>query len=59
MFEDIFNEQMSSTEARTAFFKAVEGKTNAEIELIFSAYDKVLPAIYRRELDLASQGWMD
>ena len=54
----IFDEQMTSTEARLALFKAVEGKTEAEIEQIKSAYSKVLPAILKRESDLVLKGWI-
>ena len=55
---NIFNEQMTSNEARMAFFKAVEGKTKAEIEHIKLEYSKVLPKIIERELELAKNGWL-
>ena len=58
MSNNIFNEQMTSNEARLALFRAVEGKTQSEIEQLKSAYSKVLPAIYKRENDLVSKGWV-
>jgi hypothetical protein len=57
MLNNIFNEQMTSSEARATLFKAVEGKTKAEIEQIKSAYSKTLPSILEREHHLASKGW--
>lgn len=57
MLNSMFNEQMSSNEARLALFAAVDGKTKAEIEQLKSAYSKVLPAILKREHGLASKGW--
>lgn len=58
MLDNMFNEQMTSNEARIVLFKAVEGKTKAEIEQLKSAYSKVLPAILEREHSLASKGWL-
>lgn len=58
MFDSLFNEQMTSNEARIALFKAAEGKTKAEIEQLKTAYTKVLPAIYKRENELAGRGWL-
>ena len=57
MPNSIFNEQMTSNEARLALFKAVEGKTKAEIEQLKADYSKVLPAINEREHKLAAEGW--
>ena len=58
MSDSIFNEQMTSNEARIALFKAVEGKTDAEITQIKKAYSEVLPAILKRESALVSKGWV-
>ena len=58
LFNDIFNEQMTSNEARIAFFEAVEGKTKEEVEQIKSAYFEVLHKITEREMRLAEEGWM-
>ncbi len=58
MFNDIFNEQMTSNEARMAFFEAVEGKTKEEVEQIKSAYFEVLHKITEREMRLAEEGWL-
>ena len=49
---------MTSDEARTVFFKAVEGKTKEEIEEIKSAYFEVIPKINKKELQLAEDGWL-
>ena len=57
MFDNIFNEQMTSNQARLALFRAVEGKTKAEIEQIMREYDRVFPAIHKRESELSAQGW--
>ena len=56
--DNLFNEQMTSDEARMVFFKAVEGKTKEEIEEIKSAYFEVLPKINKKELQLAKDGWL-
>lgn len=58
LFNDIFNEQMTSNEARMAFFEAVEGKTKEEVEQIKSAYSEVLHKITEREMRLAGEGWL-
>lgn len=57
MSNSIFNENMTSDQARLALFSAVDGKTKAEIEKIKDEYSKVLPVIMEREFDLAAQGW--
>ena len=54
----IFNEKMSSNEARYSFFKAVEGKSKDEIEIIKLEYEKVLEIIYDREMKLSEEGWL-
>ena len=59
MNSSVFNENMSSNEARTAFFKAVEGKTKSEVEQLKIEYSRVLPIILEREQRLASEGWLD
>lgn len=46
---DLFNTSMSSLEAQTVLFSNIDGKTKAEKEKLFSAYDAVLPAIIARE----------
>lgn len=56
MSVSLFNDKMSSAEARTVLFRAVEGKSKKEIEKIFDAYDKVHSVILQRELDLVSKG---
>ena len=53
----IFHEGMTSSEARTALYSAVEGKTPSEIEKLKSEYARVLPAILDREQKLAEKGW--
>ena len=54
---DIFNEHMTSSEARMVLFKAVEGKTADEIEEIKSAYSAIIPIILEKESRLANEGW--
>ena len=55
---NVFNEQMTSYEARSAFFAAVDGKSREEIEKLKAEYTKALPAIYNRERKLADEGWL-
>ena len=57
MADSIFNENMSSSEARLALFSAVDGKTRDEIEALFAEYDKVARIISKREFKLAEEGW--
>ena len=57
MSDSIFNEHMTSNEARIALFKAVEGKTSEEISQLKTEYSNVLPAILKRESELVSEGW--
>ena len=56
MSDSLFNEQMSSYEARTVLFRAVEGKTKEETEELLADYDKVHSNIMERELRLVSKG---
>lgn len=58
MSNSVFNEHMTSNEARLMLFKAVEGKTKAEIDQLKADYSKVLPAILKREHTLAANGWL-
>ena len=58
MSNSIFNEQMTSNEATLAFFRAVDGKTKAEIEQLKADFSKVLPVITEREFKLAEKGWL-
>ena len=46
---NLFNEQMSSIEARFVLFTHTEGKTKEEKEEIFKQYKAVLPIIIERE----------
>lgn len=56
--DNIFNESMSSNEARLAFFRAIDGKNEEEIESIKKEYAEILPAISARETELYKQGWI-
>lgn len=58
MSKPIFNENMSSDEARTVLFKAVENKTKEEIEELKREYNKVLPAILERENEFTKGSWV-
>mgnify|MGYP004575496841 CR=1 FL=1 len=55
---NLFSVQMSSSEARTLFFKSIEGKTENEVEKIKKEYAEILPKIMDREFELASKGWL-
>lgn len=57
-YSDLFNENMTSLEARTVLFSSVEGKTKEEIDEIFAAYAPVSSAILKHEIEMAMQGWM-
>ena len=46
---NLFNEQMTSLQARTVLFSNVDGKTEKERAELFDAYKAVLPAIIKRE----------
>ena len=58
MANSIFNVHMTSNQARSALFSAVEGKTKAEIERLKAEYSKILPAIMDREFKRADEGWL-
>lgn len=58
MSNSIFNESMTSNEARIALLSAVDGKSKAEIETILTDYEKVHPVIMKRELESVSRGWI-
>lgn len=46
----LFNESMSSYEARNRLYQAAAGKTKAEIDQIKTEYKAVAHKIYEREL---------
>lgn len=50
---------MTSNEARTALFKAAEGKSKAEIEALLQGYERVSAEILKRELEAVSEGWIN
>ena len=56
--DNLFNEEMTSNEARSVFFKALEGKREEEIEQIKIAYSEIIPKIIEKEMRLAEDGWM-
>lgn len=58
MANNLFNEKMTSAEARAAFFRAVEGKSEGEVAKIKDEYAATVRNITRREFKLAEQGWM-
>ena len=58
MTESLFNEDMSSSEARIVFLSSVDGKTKEEIAKLQEDYMAVLPAISKRESELVNQGWI-
>lgn len=58
MSNSIFNENMSSNEARLVFFSAIDGKTKEEIERLKADYYAIQPVIMKKELALASKGWL-
>lgn len=58
MTNSIFNENMTSSQARFAFFKAVDGKSKEEVEKLKNDYFKVLDVIMDREFKLANEGWL-
>lgn len=45
----IINKNMTSSEARMAFFSACEGKTRAEVRALHDELDPIFNAIYDRE----------
>ena len=54
----LFNANMSSTEASTAFFEAAAGKTREERDKIFDEYAPIARAIRAKESELVQQGWL-
>ena len=58
MANSIFSESMTSSQARFAFFKAVDGKSKEEVEKLKSDYFKVMDVIMDREFKLANEGWL-
>lgn len=48
-FEYLFNENMTFIEAQYVLFSNVDGKTKEEIDMLFEAWEAVLPAIIARE----------
>lgn len=53
----LFNENMTTSEARTVFFSSVDGKTKEEIELIKREYSEIFPRIMENELR-RNEGYM-
>ena len=56
---NLFNVNMTSSEARMALYAAFEGKTKEEQDSLY--YEEYLPIarkIRKHELELAQQGWM-
>ena len=56
---ELFNEQMSSNEARYVFSSSLDGKTKEEIEEIEKQYFAVSSVIMDREAKLAAEGWSE
>ena len=56
--DNLFNEEMTSSEAISVFFKALEGKSEEEIKQIKIAYSKIIPKIIEKEMRLAEGSWM-
>ena len=55
---ELFNVNMTSSEARLALLAAGEGKTKKERDEIFKAYVPIASIIGRREIQRAADGWM-
>lgn len=53
--ESRFSVSMTGNEVRTALFKAAEGKSKAEIEVLLQEYESVSAAIPKRELEAVSE----
>lgn len=49
-FDDYFNTNMSSSEARSKFFSLAESCTKSELEMLKKAYSPVMDLIVIREL---------
>lgn len=58
MEHSIFNDQMTSTQASLAFFRAADGKSKEEYNRLAEEYFAILPEINKRERKLAEQGWI-
>jgi hypothetical protein len=54
----LFNENMTSSEARKMFYKTCENKTKEERSEISKEYYPIAEAIYRKEAKLAEQGYL-
>ena len=57
MKKALFNEHMSSLEARRVLFTSVNGKSKEQIDEIKKEYSSVSKLIRRREL-IQNKGWM-
>ena len=49
--DSIFNEKMTSIEARMALYENCEGKTKEEKNKLFEEYIAILPKIIKRETE--------
>jgi hypothetical protein len=52
---NLFNDKMTSIEARIVLYSNVDGKSDEEKKELFKAYKNVLPAIIERETYEGSQ----
>lgn len=52
----LFDERMTSSEARKILFSSVDGKTKEEIAQIKEEYSQIAPKIAKRELE-KGKGW--
>ncbi len=58
-FDKLFNEEMTSLEARTVLFSLADHCTKEELVLLKVAYEKVSSKILKRELAFSEQtGYM-
>ena len=55
---DMFNENMTSIEARMLFYREIEGKTEDEVREIRKAYETAMKSISKKELAKAREGWL-
>ena len=55
---NLFNTDMTSSEARYVLFGLLDGKTEEEIARLYEEYFPIARAIRRKESELAAQGWM-
>lgn len=58
MSSSLFNENMSTNEARMALFRAVEGKSEKDRQKIIEDYKKIHHIIFQKEMKLAEKGWL-